>query len=102
MDSLAGLAAASDTSTPDDYWEERLGTIEREIHTAANRVRYSMNAALIAIALRNPVLKKKALSAAKRIGKVVVDHGETGCKTPDAAEYVERAELHARKRELTC
>ena len=26
-----------------------------------------------------------------RIGKVEVDHGETYCKTPDAAPYIERA-----------
>jgi hypothetical protein len=35
-------------------------------------------------------------ASAQRIGKVEVDHGETGCKTPDAAKYIERAA--ARKR----
>ncbi len=33
----------------------------------------------------------KAIEAAKRIGKVEVDHGETNCKTPDAAPYIEKA-----------
>jgi hypothetical protein len=29
-------------------------------------------------------------AAAKRIGRVEVDRGETGCKTPDAADYIKR------------
>jgi hypothetical protein len=56
-----------------------------------------MNNALIAIGCRNPTLTKRALAASKRIGKVEVDHGETGCKTPDAAEYIQRT--LARKQE---
>jgi len=31
------------------------------------------------------------LAAAKRIGKVEVDHGETSCKTPDASTYIRKA-----------
>jgi len=29
--------------------------------------------------------------AGRKIGAVVVDHGETSCKTPDAAEYIKRS-----------
>lgn len=58
-----------------------LGTIEKEIHSRKNRVRHAMNGALISIGFRRPSLTKQALAAAKRIGKVEVDHGETGCKT---------------------
>ena len=47
-----------------------------------------MNGALISIGGSNPALQKKALAAAGRIGKVQVDHGDTGCKTPDAASYI--------------
>ena len=37
--------------------------------------------------------------AAKRIGKVEVDHGETGCKTQDAVTYIQKAKAHrARKK----
>lgn len=50
-----------------------------------------MNSALIAIGIRNPKLERKALAAAKRIGKVEVDHGETSCKTPDAPTYIRKA-----------
>ena len=88
---LVGQLAMHDKDLPDDYFERRLQTIERDIHTAKNRVRYSMNGALIAIGLRIENLKAKALASAERIGKVEVDHGETGCKTPDAVPYILKA-----------
>ena len=75
---------------PDEYFERFLSTIERDIHESQNRVRHEMNSALIAIGIRNPALEEKALAAAARIGKVEVDHGETGCKTPDAAGYIRK------------
>jgi 3-methyladenine DNA glycosylase AlkD len=75
---------------PDEYFERFLSTIERDIHESQNRVRHEMNSALIAIGIRNPALEEKALAAAARIGKVEVDHGETGCKTPAAAGYIRK------------
>jgi hypothetical protein len=50
-----------------------------------------MNGALIGIGIAKPALRNKAIAAAKRIGKVEVDHGETNCKTPDAVTYIEKA-----------
>jgi hypothetical protein len=50
-----------------------------------------MNSALIGIGINKPALRKKAIEAARRIGKVEVDHGETNCKTPDAVPYIEKA-----------
>ena len=87
---LARLAA-SDAGLDDAYFESCLGAIERDIHSSQNRVKDAMNSALIAIGLRSPGLQKKALAAAKRIGKVEVDHGETSCKTPDASDYILKA-----------
>ena len=87
---LARLAA-SDAGLDDAYFESCLETIERDIHSRKNRVKDAMNSALIAIGLRSPGLQKKALAAAKRIGKVEVDHGETSCKTPDASDYILKA-----------
>jgi len=75
---------------PDRYLERFIRTIEDRIHRSRNRVRHSMNAALIAIGGWNERVRRKALSAARRIGTVEVDHGQTGCKTPDAAEYIQR------------
>ena len=68
-----------------------LATIEKEIHGSPNWARYAMNSALIGIGVNKPALRKKAIEAARRIGKVEVDHGETYCKTPDAAPYIEKA-----------
>jgi hypothetical protein len=56
-----------------------------------------MNNALIAIGGRNEALRKQATAAAKRVGKVDVDHGDTACKTPDAVSYIEK--MWARKKE---
>jgi 3-methyladenine DNA glycosylase AlkD len=68
-----------------------LATIEKQIHRSPNGARRSMNSALIAIGVWKPALRKKAIEAAKRIGRVSVDHGETNCKTPDAAAYIDKA-----------
>ena len=68
-----------------------LKTIEKEIHGSANRAKYSMNNTLIAIGVFKPSLTKAAVAAAKRIGKVKVDHGDRSCKTPDAVTSIEKA-----------
>ena len=88
--------ALNDQTLPDGWFEPYLDIIETEIHKRKNRVRYEMNAALIAIGCRNDVLEKKALAVAAKIGKVEVDHGETNCKTPDAAEYIKKAQFRHR------
>jgi 3-methyladenine DNA glycosylase AlkD len=80
---LAGTAELTDQEI-----EESLATIRTTIHGEKNRVRQSMNNALIAIGRRSPQFQAKALEAAKAIGKVEVDHGDTDCKTPDAAESI--------------
>lgn len=73
-----------------------LPIIEGSIHAAKNRVRHSMNSALIAIGSRNPKLRRAAIATAKRIGKVDVDHGETGCQTPDAVAYINKVAARAK------
>lgn len=87
---LLAHLAMRDPQLPDDYFLRYLEIIEREIHGRKNRTRDAMNSALIAIGVRNRALQQRAVAAAKRIGTVEVDHGETGCKTPDAVEYIER------------
>ena len=42
------------------------------------------------IGIRSPALTERALQVAGKIGKVEVNHGETGCKTPDAAAYIRK------------
>jgi 3-methyladenine DNA glycosylase AlkD len=85
---LLAKLARTDGRFSDEAVENYLKVIEGEIHRAKNRVRYSMNSALISIGVRNDKLQKQAIAAAARIGKVQVDHGDTDCKTPDAAQYI--------------
>jgi 3-methyladenine DNA glycosylase AlkD len=82
------------------YLRDQLGTIEGEIHSRKNRTKHAMNMALCAIGIGCPSLQKEAIAVAKRIGQVEVDHGETGCQTPDAAAYIKRAA--ARKKKGPC
>ncbi len=90
---LASLARENENLS-DGVLGGYLERVEAEIHGAKNYTRYAMNNALISIGVRNPKLRKKAVAAAKRIGKVEVDHGQTGCKTPDAVPYITKAVAH--------
>lgn len=86
--------ALHDEALDDDYCADQITLIAKEIHGRPNRARYSMNNALIALGVRNPKLEKKARAAAKKIGKVEVDHGQTSCKTPDADAYMTKTLAH--------
>ncbi|MFO0840757.1 MAG: DNA alkylation repair protein [Phycisphaerae bacterium] len=88
--SLVGALAMIDESIADAWFAERLARIEQTIHSAPNALRYIMNSALINIGCRNAALRKSAAAAAKRLGTIEVDHGDTDCKTPDAREYIEK------------
>lgn len=88
---LVARLAGVDGAFPDEEADGYLETIEAKIHISANKVRQSMNQALIAIGLRSAGFQRKAVAAAKRIGPVEVDHGTTSCKTPDAVTYIEKA-----------
>ncbi len=57
-----------------------------------------MNNALIAIGGSIDELRPRALEVARAIGKVEVDHGTTGCKTPAAEPYIKRMVEHAKKK----
>jgi 3-methyladenine DNA glycosylase AlkD len=80
--------AARDASADDDF-AGLIEEIESGIHRVKNRTRYAMNSALIAIGAR-PAFTEEAIAASKRIGEVDVDHGVTGCKTPDATAYIRK------------
>lgn len=96
--SLVSQLAKGDEELPDSFFAALIPRIECEIHAAPNRAREAMNWALIAIGARSDALAGVATSAAGRIGLVEVDHGDTACKTPDAALYIANARAHASKR----
>lgn len=92
---LLGQMAQRDESLPDAWFQAHLDRIERTIHAAPSAERHAMNGALIAIGCRSPALRDAAVAAAGRIGRVDVDHGDTECKTPDAAVSIAKAWAHS-------
>ena len=92
---LGGIAAVPD-ALPKTKCRELLKTIEKRIHGSPNRVKYSMNTALISIGTYVPGMEEAAVKTAERIGQVEVDHGLTNCETPLAAPYIRKAAAHHR------
>lgn len=68
-----------------------LERIEKTIHQAPNRVRYTMNNFVIAVGCYVAELTEEALNTAKEIGKVSVDMNGTACKVPFAPDYIAKA-----------
>jgi len=92
---LVAALAMLDETLADVAFTARLAAIERSIHSAPNAEREAMNQAVIAIGCRNTALREAATAAARRIGKVEIDHGDTACKTPDAVDSIDKAWAHA-------
>ncbi len=84
------LAAHFDTTTG----RQLLRQIEREIHDRPNRVRHEMNGCVIGIGVGMQECRQAALATADNIGTIDIDHGETGCKTPDAWEFIDKTVKH--------
>ena len=91
---VAAFSADDETVWTNADLQALLKQIENEIHDRPNRVRHEMNMAIITIGLRSPGLRRNAVATAKRVGPVVVDHGETNCKTPEAIGYIEKTVAH--------
>lgn len=66
------------------------------IDNAPNRVRYTMNGFVIAVGSYVQPLLKQAKAAAKKIGIVEVNMGDTACKVPPALPYIEKIEKAGR------
>ena len=88
---LAYYAAVNDDEKLDTKaYLKLLDTVEKEIHDAQNRVRYTMNGFVIAVGTYFELLTEKSKEVAKRIGKVSVDVGGTACKVPLANDYIDK------------
>ncbi len=92
---LIAALAMRDETLADAWFAEHLLTIEASLHAAPNAQRAAMHQALIAIGCRSEPLRKAATAAAKRIGKVEIDHGDTACQTPDAIQSIEKTWAHS-------
>jgi 3-methyladenine DNA glycosylase AlkD len=73
-----------------------LDTAVKQAHTAPNRVRYTMNTFVISVGGYVKPLLKQAKAAARQLGEVKVDMGETACKVPLATAYIEKIEAMGR------
>jgi 3-methyladenine DNA glycosylase AlkD len=85
--------AAIVTTTPDDKLPIKqisslLDRVVKTIKSAPNRVRYVMNSFVISCGTYVAPLAEKAIEAARKIGKVEVDMGDTACEVPDAESYI--------------
>jgi 3-methyladenine DNA glycosylase AlkD len=69
-----------------------LQRIVKEIHSAPNRVRYTMNGFVIGVGCYIKELTKDAIEISKKIGDVYVDMEGTACKVPSAADYIKKIE----------
>jgi 3-methyladenine DNA glycosylase AlkD len=92
---LVAQLAIHDETTPDKWFIDKVRQIAASIHEAPNDEREAMNGALIGLGGRSPALRRAVAAAAKKIGKVEVDHGDTACKTPDAGSSVEKMWAYA-------
>jgi 3-methyladenine DNA glycosylase AlkD len=83
-----------------------LDRVEKTIHTSPNQVRSTMNGFVMAVGIYVLPLTADAIEAAKRIGDVVVDKGDTACKVPDAVTYIRKAKdkgnLGKKKKTVKC
>lgn len=99
---LASWLVQDAAAVPGSCIEDALAAIESSIHEAPNQARQTMNQALIAIGIYREKERKRVYQVAKKIGKVEVDHGQTSCKTPDAATYIDRALASSRRKSSAC
>jgi 3-methyladenine DNA glycosylase AlkD len=76
--------------------EGLLGKVVKEIKTSQNRVRHTMNGFIIAAGSYVKPLLKQAKAAAREIGVVTVDMGDTACNVPLATAYIEKIEAAGR------
>ena len=73
-----------------------LKTLEAEIDSAPNRVKYCMNSFVISVGSYVKPLLKAAKATARKIGAVEVDMGDTACQTPLATDMIAKIESMGR------
>jgi len=89
---VAALFADEDLDLP--TLKKLLARVEKQIHSAPNYVRYAMNNFIIALGSYVKPLTADAIKAAKAIGEVEVDMGDTSCQVPAAAAYIDKVKRH--------
>lgn len=96
---------------PDDQLEvprlrSLLDRVASTIHSAPNRVRYTMNGFVVAVGAYVTPLHEDAVASAKKIGVVTVQTDGSACTVPDATESIAKIEargsLGKKKKTVKC
>jgi 3-methyladenine DNA glycosylase AlkD len=83
-----------------------LKRVEQNIHSAPNRVTYTMNGFIVNVGAYITTLTQEAIATANRIGPVTVNMDGTACKVPSPVEYINKIEkrgaLGKKKKMVKC
>ncbi len=85
---LLYIKAKKDKKADNDFFRPFIPIIENELQDSENWVKESMNYCLMYIGARSKELNQLCLDAAKKIGKVTIDYGETSCMTVDSIKFL--------------
>src|SRR5437588_8444776 len=88
LSSLVGTKDDEELDVP--LLKKLLGRVAKSIHQQPNRVRHTMNGFVIAVGCYVKALTEAALDAAKKVGVVSVNMGDTACKVPAAVDYIKK------------
>ena len=104
---LGALAATvPDDQLPVKLFSALLDRVAKSLKSSGNDVRYSMNSFIIACGTYFAALADKAITTAKKVGKVEVDMGDTACQVPDAESYIMKcrrgAPVAPKRRSVRC
>lgn len=82
------VSVRPDDKLPVKQIDTLLTRVVKTIQASQNRVRYAMNNFVICCGTYVAPLADKAIAAARKIGRVEVDMGQTDCQVPDAESYI--------------
>jgi 3-methyladenine DNA glycosylase AlkD len=82
------VLAKKDEEMDDKYFESFLKIFEKDLQQEENMVKDAMNASILTIGMRNKNLNKKAIDAARKIGKVEVYYGDNSCQAVDCIKHL--------------
>jgi len=70
--------------------KDLLSRVQKEIHSAPNRVKYTMNGFVISVGSYVAELTEEAIKLGFSIGSVTVDMNGTSCKVPFCPDYIKK------------
>ncbi|WP_184542441.1 DNA alkylation repair protein [Mucilaginibacter sp. FT3.2] len=102
---LANIVALKPDNELDmDALRALLSRVVQTIHSSPSRVRSTMNGFIIALGTYVASLTDDTITAANKIGAVMVDKNGTACKVPLAVDYINKAKgnVVAKKKTVKC